>query len=75
MPRLLGVDIPNNRPTAVALTYLYGVGPQIARELCLKAGVEPDFVFLTDPQYWAWRHLAGLSSPQSILVAEGAENQ
>ncbi|MBQ9372307.1 MAG: 30S ribosomal protein S13 [Thermoguttaceae bacterium] len=41
MPRLLGVDIPNNRPTAVALTYLYGVGPQIARELCLKAGVDP----------------------------------
>ena len=41
MPRLLGVDIPNNRPTAMALTYLYGVGPQIARELCLKAGVDP----------------------------------
>lgn len=41
MPRLLGVDIPNNRPTAVALTYLYGVGPQIARELCRKAGVDP----------------------------------
>ena len=43
-----------------------------ALRACLKAGVEPDFVFLTDPQYWAWRHLAGLSSPQSILVAEGA---
>ncbi len=41
MPRLLGVDIPNNRPTAVSLTYLYGVGPQIASELCRKAGVDP----------------------------------
>ncbi|MDO5308214.1 MAG: 30S ribosomal protein S13 [Planctomycetia bacterium] len=41
MPRLLGVDIPNNRPTAIALTYLYGVGPQIAGELCRKAGVDP----------------------------------
>ena len=41
MPRLLGVDIPNNRPTAVSLTYLYGVGPQIAAELCRKAGVSP----------------------------------
>lgn len=41
MPRLLGVDIPNDRPTAVSLTYLYGVGPQIARELCLKAEVDP----------------------------------
>jgi small subunit ribosomal protein S13 len=41
MPRLLGVDIPNDRPTVVALTYLYGVGPKIARELCHKAGVNP----------------------------------
>ena len=41
MPRLLGVDIPNDRPTVVALTYLYGVGPKIASELCFKAGVDP----------------------------------
>jgi small subunit ribosomal protein S13 len=38
MPRLLGVDIPNDRPTVVSLTYLYGVGRHIARELCHKAG-------------------------------------
>ena len=42
MPRLLGVDIPNNRPTVVALTYLFGVGPKIARDLCHKAGVDPN---------------------------------
>ncbi len=41
MPRLLGVDIPNDRPTVIALTYLYGVGPKIARDLCHKAGVNP----------------------------------
>ena len=41
MPRLLGVDIPNDRPTAVSLTYLYGVGPKTARELCHKTGVDP----------------------------------
>ena len=41
MPRLLGVDIPTDRPTAVSLTYLYGVGPKVARELCEKAGVSP----------------------------------
>jgi len=39
MPRLLGVDIPNERPTAVSLTYLYGVGPKTSRELCHKAGI------------------------------------
>jgi small subunit ribosomal protein S13 len=41
MPRLLGVDIPNDRPAVVSLTYLYGVGPRVARELCHKAGVNP----------------------------------
>ena len=39
---------------------------------CLRAGVEPDFVVLTDPQYWASRHIAGLSAPNSILIAESA---
>ena len=41
MPRILGVDIPNDRPTAVSLTYLYGVGSKTSRELCHKAGVDP----------------------------------
>lgn len=41
MPRVLGVDIPNDRPTVVSLTYLFGVGPKTARELCHKAGVDP----------------------------------
>jgi small subunit ribosomal protein S13 len=41
MPRLLGVDIPADRQVVVSLTYLYGVGPKIARELCHKAGIDP----------------------------------
>ena len=39
MPRILGVDIPNDKKTFISLTYLYGVGPHVARELCQKAGV------------------------------------
>jgi small subunit ribosomal protein S13 len=42
MPRLQGVDIPPDRKTAISLTYLYGVGPKTARELCHKAGVNAD---------------------------------
>jgi small subunit ribosomal protein S13 len=42
MPRILGVDIPNDRKTVISLTYLYGVGPKVSRELCHKAGVDPD---------------------------------
>lgn len=41
MPRLMGVDIPNNRPAAVSLTYLHGVGPKTARTLCREAGIDP----------------------------------
>lgn len=40
MPRLLGVDIPNDRKTVISLTYLFGVGDQTARDLCHKAGID-----------------------------------
>ena len=42
MPRLLGVDIPNDRKTVISLTYLYGIGHKTARDLCHKAGVNND---------------------------------
>jgi len=38
----LGVDIPNDRPTVVSLTYLYGVGLSTSRALCHKAGIDPN---------------------------------
>ena len=41
MPRLLGVDIPNDRPAAYSLTYLYGIGLKTALELCRTVGVDP----------------------------------
>jgi len=34
MPRVLGVDIPNDKPTFIALQYLYGVGPLVAVKVC-----------------------------------------
>jgi small subunit ribosomal protein S13 len=41
MPRLLGVDIPPNKPTQISLRYLYGIGPTTALEICRKAQVSP----------------------------------
>ena len=41
MPRLLGVDIPSDKPTHISLRSLYGVGDRVALELCHKAGVDP----------------------------------
>jgi small subunit ribosomal protein S13 len=41
MPRILGVDIPNDKPTHVSLRYIYGIGPTLARRLCAQARVDP----------------------------------
>ncbi|MGE3163370.1 MAG: 30S ribosomal protein S13 [Planctomycetota bacterium] len=41
MPRILGVDIPPNKQSRVALTYLYGVGQATADHVCKSAGVDP----------------------------------
>jgi len=42
VPRLLGVDIPNDKKVAFSLTYLYGVGPKVAREVCVKTGIDAE---------------------------------
>jgi small subunit ribosomal protein S13 len=41
MPRILGVDIPSDKPTHVSLRYIHGIGPTKAREVCEQAQVEP----------------------------------
>jgi small subunit ribosomal protein S13 len=41
MPRILGIDIPNDKPTHVSLRYIYGIGPTTALQLCGKAKVNP----------------------------------
>lgn len=41
MPRLLGVDIPNDKPVYISLTYLYGVGLVRSIEICRKLSIEP----------------------------------
>ena len=43
-----------------------------ALRACLRTGVQPHFVVLTDPQYWNARHIAGLSAPETILITETA---
>ncbi len=42
MPRVLGVDIPGNKRTVVALTYLFGIGSTSAEQVCNVLGIEFD---------------------------------
>jgi small subunit ribosomal protein S13 len=42
MPRLLGVDIPKEKRIEIALTYLYGVGRVLSRQILKEAGISLD---------------------------------
>ncbi len=41
MPRILGVDIPNDKLVEIALTYLYGVGSATAKQIVRELGIKP----------------------------------
>lgn len=41
MPRILGVDIPNDKPTYISLQYLHGLGEVLALEICRKLSLDP----------------------------------
>lgn len=36
MPRIIGVDVPDNKRLIVALTYIYGIGPHFAKQIIEK---------------------------------------
>jgi small subunit ribosomal protein S13 len=40
MARILGVDIPNERPIEIAMTYIFGIGRAMARKLLDAAKIE-----------------------------------
>jgi small subunit ribosomal protein S13 len=42
MARIAGIDLPRTKRIEVALTYIFGIGPGLARQICDKAQVEPD---------------------------------
>ena len=39
MPRIAGVDIPNDKAVWVGLTYIFGIGPTLSREILDKVGI------------------------------------
>lgn len=40
MPRIAGVDIPNDKRVVVSLTYIYGIGPAISSRILSAVGVD-----------------------------------
>ena len=42
MARISGVDLPREKRIEVGLTYVYGIGPAIAKSICKETGINPD---------------------------------
>jgi small subunit ribosomal protein S13 len=41
MPRVIGVDIPNNKRLEIALTYVYGIGRTTSAKVCKALNLDP----------------------------------
>ena len=41
MPRIVGVDIPANKPVLYALRYIHGIGPAASKSICEEAELDP----------------------------------
>ena len=42
MARISGVDLPREKRIEIGLTYVYGIGPSIAKKICQETGINPD---------------------------------
>ena len=40
MARISGVNIPTNKKINIALTYIFGIGPKRASNICIKASID-----------------------------------
>ena len=40
MPRIVGVDLPRDKPVHIALTYIHGIGRPAAGKIVQEAGIE-----------------------------------
>ena len=76
MARIVGVDIPNDKPVRIALTYIYGIGRHVAEEICKGAKVDGSIRVkdLTDDQLGAIRNEIGNYKTEGDLRREVALN-
>ncbi len=61
MARIAGVNIPTNKRVEVALTYIHGIGPAMAREITGKVGIAAN------------RRVADLTDSEVIQIREAID--
>jgi small subunit ribosomal protein S13 len=68
MARIAGVNIPLNKRVEIGLTYIYGIGPSLSRDVLQRAGVGRDTYVrdLTDDEVLRIRQIV-----DSDLTVEG----
>jgi small subunit ribosomal protein S13 len=42
LARIAGINIPLNKRVEVGLTYIYGIGPSLARKILAETGIDPN---------------------------------
>ena len=42
MPRIAGIDVPDQKKILFAIQYIHGIGPKFAKDILAEAGVDPD---------------------------------
>lgn len=68
MPRVIGIDIPDNKRLVISLTYIYGVGLQTAYDICARLNFDANMRThnLTQDDIAKLNHLL-----QNEMVVEG----
>ncbi len=76
MARIVGVDIPNDKPVFIALTYIYGIGRTTALKICENAKVDGTIRVknLTDEQFASIRNELANYKVEGDLRRETALN-
>ncbi len=62
MVRLVGVDLPANKNIEVSLTYIYGIGPALSKEILSRSGVDPS------------RKVKDLSDAEVVAIRDAIKN-
>ncbi|MFT3879517.1 MAG: 30S ribosomal protein S13 [Gemmatales bacterium] len=63
MPRIMGVDIPPDKPTHISLRDLYGIGPTTSVQICQRLNIDPQ------------RHARELGDDELARIAKLLENE
>ena len=76
MARIAGINIPLNKRVEVGLTYIYGIGPSLSRQVLSQTGVDPNTYVkdLTDDEVVKLREAVESREVEGDLRRERSQN-